>query len=138
MTNTIPQSLSGAGPLTRLRDLLRLIGELRDIVDPFTSRDGLRRSIGLLLELAQLMGVSDPWTDRVRAIVDDDRLLDVVLAIIQYLLGLASHEVRDGAVRVSMAGEVERSVVVEQQSLLDWLPIVVQIINLLKLIRGDA
>lgn len=138
MESTTMRNRLDMGPLVKLRDLVRIIGALRDIEDPFASREGLRQSISLLLELAGLLGVPTEWADQVRAIIGDDRLLEVFLAVLQYVLGLAEHAVEDGSVRVWVQGRPDRAVTVDQKSLLDWLPLVVQIIGLLKLIRGDA
>lgn len=120
---------------SRLREVLQVIADLQDVEAPLTSPAGLRRSVELVLRLGELLGLDAAWLDRLRPILTDEGALNIVLAVWQFVLG-ARHESDVGdAIRCRVAG-VEAPVVVTQQSLADWLPIVVQLISLLRIVRG--
>lgn len=123
------------GSWSRLRELLQAIADLQDLDAVLTTPDGLRRAVELVLRLGELLGLDAAWLDRLRPIVTDDGVLRIVLAVWEFVLG-ARHEVdADEAVRCRVSG-VEAPVVVTQQALADWLPIVVQLISLLRIVRG--
>ncbi|MEX2141326.1 MAG: hypothetical protein WD894_18820 [Pirellulales bacterium] len=119
-----------------LRDVVELIGRIRQIQQPITSADGLRQTLELILHFAELLGVSGELTDRLRQILADENVFQIVLGIVRFLLGAAGAETETGQLRAMFADGT--SVVVEPQDFLSWLPIVVQIINLIRLIRGGA
>ena len=122
--------------LGQMHDVLALIGRIRQLQEPITSPDGLRQTIELVLHFAQLLGVSGELTDRLRQILADENVFQIVLSIVRFLLGMAGGESPAGNLRASFdVGNTRR---IEQQDLLSWLPIVVQIINLIRLIRGDS
>jgi hypothetical protein len=124
------------GSWSRLRELLQAIADLQDLNAALTTPDGLRRAVELVLRLGELLGLDAAWLDRLRPILTDDGVLQIVLAVWQFVLG-ARHEVdADEAVRCRVNG-VDAPVVVTQQSLADWLPIVVQLISLLRMVRGS-
>lgn len=113
-----------------LKEILAIVGALRQIEEPLTSATGLRASIDLLLRLAESAGVEPAWTDRLRRILEDDDVLAIVLAIARFVLpdeaegdGLAALSAADGAI-------------VESESFVEWLPIVVQALYLLRQLRG--
>jgi hypothetical protein len=120
---------------SRLRELLQVISDLQDIDAPLTSPEGLRRAVELVLKLGELLGLDAAWLDRLRPILADDGVLNIVLAVWQFVLGARHEFSSDDAIRCRVAG-VEGPVVVTQQSLADWLPIVVQLISLLRIVRG--
>lgn len=124
------------GSWSRLRELLQAIADLQDLNAALTTPDGFRRAVELVLRLGELLGLDAAWLDRLRPILTDDGVLQIVLAVWQFVLG-ARHEVdADEAVRCRVNG-VDAPVVVTQQSLADWLPIVVQLISLLRMVRGS-
>ena len=123
---------------TKLRELLGLLAALREIRDPLTSPEGLRASLELLLRLAEFVGVDPAWTRRLRSLLDDPRAFDVVLAIVRYLHGLMETEQvmqaiaeRDPAAVERLAAETD----VSAQDFLDWLPLILEIIALLREFR---
>lgn len=123
------------GSWARLRELLQAIADLQELDVALTSPEGLRHAVEMVLRLGELLGLDDAWLDRLRPIATDDGVLRIVLAVWQFVLG-ARHDVdADEAVRCRVAG-VETPVVVTQQALADWLPIVVQLISLLRIVRG--
>ena len=122
--------------LTTLRDLLALLAALRDLREPVTSPAGLRQSISLLLRLAELVGIEPAWIERLRTILDDPGAFNIVLAVVQYALGLAA---REAAGVVRLAGcESDEGIEVTAEALAEWLPPVIQIVGLLRQIRGEA
>ena len=123
------------GAWSRLRELLQAIADLQDLDAALTSPDGLRRAVELVLRLGELLGLDPAWLDRLRPIVTDDGVLRIVLAVWQFVLGSRHEVAADETVRCRVSG-VEEPVVVTQQALADWLPIVVQLISLLRIVRG--
>ena len=114
---------------------MQAIADLQDLDVALTSPEGLRRAVELVLRLGELLGLDAAWLDRLRPIVTDDGVLRIVLAVWQFVLGARHGVDADEAVRCQVAG-VETPVVVTQQALADWLPIVVQLISLLRIVRG--
>ncbi|MEX2138677.1 MAG: hypothetical protein WD894_05410 [Pirellulales bacterium] len=123
---------------SKLRELLDLLAALRAIRDPLSSPEGLRASLALLLRLAEFAGVDRAWTDRVRAVLDDPRSFDIVLAIVRYLHGLMETEQVVRLIAENDAAAVERLAAqndVAAQDFLDWLPLILEIIALLREFR---
>ena len=116
----------------KFRELIDLLAALRDIREPLTSPEGLRASLELLLRLAEFAGVDHAWTDRIRKILDDPRAFDIVLAIVRYLHGLLETE------QVVQAIAERNATDVAAQDFLDWLPLILEIIALLRELRRRA
>ena len=114
---------------SKLRELLDLLAALRDLREPLTSPEGLRVSLELLLRLAEFAGVDRAWTDRVRSILDDPRAFDIVLAIVRYLHGLMDTE------QVVQSIADRDATDVAAQDFLDWLPLILEIMALLREFR---
>ncbi len=117
---------------SKLRELLDLLAALRDIRDPLTSPEGLRASLEPLFRLAEFAGVERAWTDRVRNVLDDPRAFDIVLAIVRYLHGLMDTE------QVVQSIAEHNATDVAAQDFLDWLPLILEIIALLREFRRRA
>lgn len=133
-----PAARAAIGRLTTLRDLLALLAALRELREPVTSPAGLRQSIALLLRLAELIGIEPAWIERLRRILEDPGAFNIVLAVVQYALGLASRDSSSGGV-VRLAGcDGDEGVEVTAEALAEWLPPVIQIVGLLRQIRGEA
>jgi hypothetical protein len=123
---------------TKLRELLDLLAALRDIRDPLTSPEGLRASLELLLRLAEFVGVDRAWTGRIRTILDDPRVFDIVLAIVRYLQGLMETEQVIQLIAENDTADVQRLAAetdLAAQDFLDWLPLILEIIALLREFR---
>jgi hypothetical protein len=120
--------------LGQMHDVLELIGRIRQVQEPITARDGLRQTIELILNFAELLGASGELTDRLRQILADENVFHIVLAIVRFVLGAVSDETDDSTPRAAF--DAPRRTVIEPQDFLSWLPIVVQIIKLIRLIRG--
>jgi hypothetical protein len=121
--------------LSLIRDLLQLIGRMRQITDPVTSPEGLRQAIELLLSFAELLGLSQEVTQRLRQILDNEIIFQIVLGIVRFLLGEGISNINDGHLHATFGDG--STFVVEAKDFLSWLPIVVQIINLIRFIRGQ-
>ena len=131
-TARVPLALPVLSLNSKLRELLDLLAALRDIREPLTSPEGLRASLELLLRLAEFAGVDHAWTDRIRKILDDPRAFDIVLAIVRYLHGLLETE------QVVQAIAERNATDVAAQDFLDWLPLILEIIALLRELRRRA
>jgi hypothetical protein len=121
---------------SKLRELLDLLAALRDIREPLTTPEGLRASLELFLRLAEFAGVDHAWTDRIRKVLDDPRAFDVVLAIVRYLHGLiATEQIMQVIAEHNAASAETSSTDVAAQDFIDWLPLILEIIALLRDLR---
>ena len=68
---------------TKLRELFALLEALRAIREPLSTPEGLRASLELVFRIAEFVGVDRTWTDRVRTILDNPRVFDIVLAVVR-------------------------------------------------------
>jgi hypothetical protein len=107
-----------------MRDVLELVGRIRQIQEPITSPGSLRQTIELVLHFAQLLGLSTELTDRLRQILADENVFQIVLATVRFVLGELGMETADGKLRVSFAED--GTAVIEPQDFLSWLPIAVK------------
>jgi hypothetical protein len=136
MTAATALAQAPLGSLSKLRDLLSLLADIRAITAPLTSADGLKQTLTLILHLADTLGVDPAWSNRLAAILGDPGVFNVVLAIIQYLSGVAGAEKSDNTIHVQLTA-TEPEVIVDEASFLAWLPVVIQLISLLRQIRGN-
>jgi hypothetical protein len=146
----MPQPIATDRPLaatSKLRELLDLLADLRAIREPLTTPEGLRASLELLLRLAEFTGIDRTWTDRVRSVLDDPRAFDVVLAVVRYLHGLVAPDdvarliaQRDAAANdaVAMTKLLTPDADVAAQAFIDWLPLVFELVALLRELRRLA
>ena len=67
MSAATPLAQIPLGGLSKLRDLLSLLGDIRNITDPLTTADGLKQALTLILQLADTLGLDPTWTDRLTA-----------------------------------------------------------------------
>lgn len=138
MNATMPGPLA-ASQFQRFRDLLRLLAALRDISEPLTTPEGLKKAIAVLLELAVFLGLDQQLVERIRLILSDERVFQLVLAIVGYLAGLLrlDGETGDGRLRLTaLDGQGELNV--ETRGFLEWLPFILQIIELIRRLRLQA
>ena len=136
MTATISIAQVPLGGLSKLRDLLSLLADLRNITAPITTADGLRQTLTLILHLADTLGIDPAWSNRLAAILSDQGVFNVVLALLRYLTGVASAEQVSDALHVQSAAN-ESTAIVDEASFVAWLPVVLQLISLLRQIRGN-
>ena len=131
MATTALPVLRPHGP-NKVGELLRLIARLRTI-DDVISPEGLRQAIELALEFAALLGMESEFIDRLRVILADESVFQTVLAIVRFLGGLIDvvGEPAQGAIRLSSVdGGTQSDVTI--QGFLEWLPTVLQILELIR------
>ncbi len=88
ITATVPQQPLFLDRLSKLRDVLELLGLLRDLREPLASPDGLHGVIEVLLGLAEMLGIDAAWIARLRKLADDPRLFEILLAVARYVASL--------------------------------------------------
>jgi len=136
MNDTITPALNWPR-FSAIRELLRLWLQLREIEEPLTSPDGLRETLRVVARLAELVGIDAAIVDRILAVLGDEAAIEVILALLQYALGLIDASSQpDGELRLVML-ETDQSVQIAPQALIDWLPFVMTLIDLLREIRGN-
>lgn len=116
-----------------VRELLELIAAARRMQEPLTTAAGLRAALALVVRLLELVGLDPAWRTRLEAILADERVFRIVLALVQGIFGTLD-DASDPAFRVR--AEAAEAVVLDTQSLVDWLPVVVQLVRLWRLLRG--
>lgn len=123
--------------LAALRQVLDLIAALRQPDQPLTTAPGLHNALARLAQVAEAFGIDGAWLDRLKQVLADPAVFNIVLAIVQYLSGLGGKEQADGSVHIQAAPGAA-AIHVDAQSLIDWLPLVVQLLGLLQHIRGGS
>jgi hypothetical protein len=83
-TPIIPKRLSLPN-LSALRDVLNWLTSLSNLSNPFASLDDLRSALELLLNLGSTLGLSSQWLAWLQNIHDNPQLLNLLLAVGQYL-----------------------------------------------------
>ncbi|MEX2118488.1 MAG: hypothetical protein WD847_02665 [Pirellulales bacterium] len=123
----------------KLRELLRLIAAIGAIDEPLTTPEGLKKAIAVVLELAAFLGLDDELVRRIGLVLTDETVFQIVLAIVRYLAGMlvVEGQPHDGRLRLT-AVEGSDSVEVDVAGFLDWLPIVLELIELIRRLRGLA
>ena len=117
--------------LERLSDILQLIADQRG--GDITSPDGLRRAIEFVSEIAALMGMDEGFIERVRKILADEQVFQVVLSIVQYLGGVlrTAGGPRDSRIRFEAIDD-SHGTIIESEDFLEWLPVVLQTLELIQ------
>lgn len=134
MTQALSIENFGINRFATIRDILDLIRRIGDIGEPITTPEGLGKAIEILLRFAELVGIDPEWTDKLRTIVKDENVFLIVLAIVRFVLGMPSRQAAPNEFHVLMHDG--GTLVVDAQSFLQWLPVVLQIISLIRQIRG--
>ncbi|HZZ27160.1 MAG TPA: hypothetical protein VFE46_04060 [Pirellulales bacterium] len=101
--------------LSTLRDLLEALSKLGALSDPFSSTSQLQSAVQILLDLAGTMGLSSKWVTWLQAIQANPQLLNLVLAVGQYLETLLQ---TPPPVPASIRGQ--SSVAASAQLTIDW------------------
>jgi hypothetical protein len=84
-----PAAIRPAAPsLRRLRAQLVLVATLLRFRDPIATAERLRRSIEVVVQWADFVGIDPPFADRLPSIQPDLVVLRILLAIIQDALRL--------------------------------------------------
>jgi hypothetical protein len=131
--HTFPQSLVKLPQFDKLREFLRLLAALASISEPITTPDGLRKALTVILQVAQFLGLDQAFIDRVRTILADEHVFQIVLSIVQYLAGVLqlNRSQRDTRIRFeAVDGSV--GTIIEAQDFIEWLPFVLQLVDLIQ------
>jgi hypothetical protein len=115
--------------LAKLRELLDLVALLRRIEWPIQTADDLRAAIAIVVRLGELVGVDPQWTARLQSILENPAVFDVVLAIARFL---SSQMAGDATDSLSIQSEGLLVLEIDAQSFAAWLPIVLQILELIR------
>lgn len=121
------------------RELAQVVRGLQELDGNWSDGATLRRGIELAIRIGELLGADPAWTGRLRSLLTNDALWEVVQSIVRFV---ASWE--EGPPRMAMqatsGSEVwsteSAALEVEAQSLAVWLPVVLQLISLWRAVRG--
>jgi hypothetical protein len=116
-----------------LQGLLALLKKLQQLAQPLATADGLRQAIEMLVQFGAAAGLNSAWISRLQNLLNDQNAFNTVLSIVAYLeslVGSGNPLANDATAPVDLA--------IDAQSLADWLPIVIQILQLIQSIRGNA
>jgi hypothetical protein len=121
------------GRFASLRQLVELLSRLGRISEPITSPAGLRQTIEAAIAIGRLVGLDGAWLDRLQSALDNEAVFGVVLALVRLAAEAATARGDEHGVRVTAA---DADVVLSAKSLADWLPIVLELVELFRTLRG--
>lgn len=133
LASSPPQSPLLLGRFASLRQLIELLSQLGRISEPITSPTGLRQTIEAALAVGRLVGLDGAWLERLRSALDNEAVFGVVLALVRLAAEAATARGDEQGVRVTAA---DAEVVLTPKALADWLPIVLELIELFRTLRG--
>jgi hypothetical protein len=113
--------------LGKVIQVIDLLEQLRAAAPTIGTADGLRNVVNLLGQLGQFVGVDSSWTSKLQSILANQQVFGIVLAIVQYVDALLTPAATPQAGAPAVA-----ALTIEAQSFADWLPLVTQIVKLLK------
>lgn len=119
-----------------LRELLETLAALRGMDQPFTSPEGWQQVLRLIERLAELAGVEEVWLERLRKFAADEALLAILAAVAEYLWLLRSSDGSALPPVLPMFDTDDRTV--EALAIEDWLPLLLEIVALLRTLRAAA
>jgi hypothetical protein len=122
--------------LSTLRELLNIISTLRGISDPFGSLDGLRGAIALLLRLGTTLQINPKWLAWLQSVSDDDSLLNLLLAVGEYLESLVNQPAADQHAQSDAAAASD--IANQAIDFASWLAIIRELVQLLGQIRSQT
>ncbi len=72
--------------LSQLRELLRLVADVRDLGDPLASVDQFRTLVGLVLRAAAMLGLDPARLERWKTLLTDDELIVAAIALVRFAI----------------------------------------------------
>jgi hypothetical protein len=119
--------------IAKLSSLLDLLDELRQAAASLATPEGLQNALGLLIKIAEALGMDAAWTEQLQTILSDQNIFEVVLAIVRLLNSLLPGGGQPASATATVASAaVPATVTLDAQAFIDWLPIVIQILQLLQ------
>ncbi len=134
-TPTLSPAALFPGRFGALRQLLELLSQLGRLDEPITTPVGLRQAIQFAIAVGRLAGLDAGWLERLQAALDNEAVFGVVLALVRLAAQAASASNDDAGLRISTA---DADIVLTGQAIADWLPIVLELVELLRLLRGRS
>jgi hypothetical protein len=131
------------GVFGRIGDLLSLLRGVRNLPELDTP-EGLKAAFELVVQVGDMLGLDPDFLERIRQALDDEELLGVLAAIARYVLGLMSGSEQVATVQdlntgdsVTVLVDRDNEKVVTNQSIATWLPLILQVIGLVRHIRDS-
>ncbi|RIK84412.1 MAG: hypothetical protein DCC68_01660 [Planctomycetota bacterium] len=124
-----------AGRFASLKELVALLKSLGRLDEPITTPAGLRRVIELALSLGKLVGLDATWLQRLQSALDNEAVFELVLALVRLAAQAATARNHEKGLRIQTA---DAEVVLSATAITDWLPIVLELIELFRLLRGRS
>jgi len=116
-----------------LQSLLALLKKLQQLAQPLATADGLRQALEMLVQIGGAAGLNSAWIAQLQSLLSDQNAFNTVLSIIAYIESLLG----SGNTTASVAA-APAELAIDAQTLADWLPIVLQILQLIQNIRGNG
>jgi hypothetical protein len=123
------------GRFGSVRQLLELLAQLGRLDQPITTPGGLRQAIQFAVAVGRLVGLDAGWLERLQTALDNEAVFGVVLALVRLAAQAATASNDDAGLRISAA---DADVVLTGQAIADWLPIVLELVELIRLLRGRS
>lgn len=133
LASSPPPNALFLGRFGSLRQLVELLSRLGSISEPISSPAGLRQTIEAALAIGRLAGLDGVWIERLQSALDNDAVFGVVLALVRLAAEAATARGDESGVRVTSA---DTDTVLTAKALSDWLPIVLELIELFRTLRG--
>jgi hypothetical protein len=74
--------------VTQLRELLRIVAEVRDLGNPLASPDQFRKLVALVVRIGLLFGLDPALLAKWQTIIGDDDFIAAVVSAVRYFLRL--------------------------------------------------
>jgi hypothetical protein len=116
-----------------LQSLLALLKKLQQLAEPLATADGLRQAIQLLVQVGTAAGLNSAWISQLESLLSNASAFNTVLSIITYLESLSSTASASADATVA-----NTELAIDAQALADWLPLVIQILQLIESVRGGS
>jgi len=116
-----------------LQSLLALLKKLEQLAQPLATADGLRQALEMLVQIGGAAGLNPAWIAQLQSLLSDQNGFNTVLSIIAWLESLLGSGSTTAGVAAAPA-----ELAIDAQTLANWLPIVLQILQLIQSIRGNG
>ena len=118
----------------KLGNLASLLAELRAAAAALATPDGLKKAIAILIDVADALGMDAAWTAKLQALLSDQNVFEVALVIVQFIESLFGSSPPPLPSAAASAGD---PVTLDAQAFADWLPVVMQILQVIEQLLGQ-